>query len=222
MLLVEDDASLREAMAMVVEGAGFEVATVPDGGAALERFRSEPFDLLLVDVMLPVLDGLEVCREVRKSSTVPIIMVTARADTTDLVVGLELGADDYVTKPFDPPALVARMRAVLRRSAPGQQGSAIVLGDLEVDPDGFVATKQGAPLALSATELKLLIEMARHVGQVLSRESLLRRVWGFDYIGDSRMVDMAVKRLRSKVEDDPAHPRRIVTVRGLGYRLERA
>jgi DNA-binding response OmpR family regulator len=172
-------------------------------------------------VMLPSLDGFEVCREIRKDSRVPIVMLTARTDTVDIVVGLESGADDYVTKPFEMAELVARVRAVLRRSTSAPVESALSVGPLEIDPASFVARKEGMDLSLTATEFKLLLEMARRPGQVFTREMLLDRVWEYDYLGDSRLVDVAIQRLRGKIEDDPAHPALITTVRGVGYRLER-
>ena len=171
--------------------------------------------------MLPSLDGFEVCREIRKQSQVPILMLTARSDTIDVVVGLESGADDYVTKPFEMAELVARARAVLRRSSVEPVETAIEVAGLRIDPAGFSVTKDGTPLALTATEFRLLLEMGRRPGQVFTREMLLERVWDYDYLGDSRLVDVAVQRLRAKIEDDPARPRLISTVRGVGYRLER-
>jgi DNA-binding response OmpR family regulator len=220
-LLVEDDPSIREITALGLSAAGFRVAVCADGREGLARQRAEGFDLVLLDVMLPSLDGFEVCREIRKQSRVPIVMLTARTDTVDVVVGLESGADDYVAKPFEMPELIARVRAVLRRSGAEPEETRITLGDVEIDPAGFTAKKGGRDLALTATEFRLLLELARRPGQVFTRELLLERVWNYDYLGDSRLVDVAVQRLRGKVEDDPAHPRLITTVRGVGYRLER-
>ncbi len=223
LLVVEDDASIREVAALGLSRAGFQVTTAGDGREGLMRARHDPFDVVVLDVMLPSLDGFEVCRELRKDSQVPIVMLTARTDTVDVVTGLELGADDYVTKPFELPELVARVRAVIRRSrAPEPAEPVIRAGDLEIDPSGFVARKDGATVALTATEFRLLLELARHPGHVLSRDVLLARVWNYDYLGDSRMVDVAVQRLRAKVEEDPAEPRLITTVRGVGYRFEKA
>jgi DNA-binding response OmpR family regulator len=221
-LLVEDDPSIREVATLGLEQAGYRVSTAGDGREGLLRSRDEPFDLVILDVMLPSLDGFEVCREIRKQSQVPILMLTARSDTIDVVVGLESGADDYVTKPFEMAELVARARAVLRRSSAAPLESAIELADLEIDPASFSVKKNGKSVSLTATEFRLLLEMARRPGQVFTRELLLDRVWNYDYLGDSRLVDVAVQRLRAKVEDDPAHPRLITTVRGVGYRLERA
>jgi DNA-binding response OmpR family regulator len=220
-LLVEDDASIREVAALGLKQAGFRVTTAMDGRDGLMRALNEPIDVVILDVMLPSLDGFEVCREIRKQSRVPILMLTARTDTVDVVVGLESGADDYVTKPFEMPELIARVRAVLRRSSAQPEERTISVGSLELDPAGFVARKDGHELSLTATEFRLLMEMARRPGQVFTRELLLDRVWNYDYLGDSRLVDVAIQRLRAKVEADPAHPALITTVRGVGYRLER-
>ncbi|HEU4451143.1 MAG TPA: response regulator transcription factor [Gaiellaceae bacterium] len=220
-LLVEDDPSIRETTALRLAGAGLRVTTAADGREALLRFRQEPFDLVLLDLMLPELDGYEVCREIRRTSRVPIVMLSARSDTVDVVVGLELGADDYVTKPFEPAELVARVRAALRRASAEAGDASIVAGDLVIDPAGFRATKAGRELELTATEFRLLHELARRPGQVFTRELLLERVWNYEYLGDSRLVDVAVQRLRAKIEDDPHRPALVRTVRGVGYRFER-
>jgi two-component system, OmpR family, response regulator MtrA len=221
LLLVEDDASIREVAKLGLTQAGFHVTTAPDGREGLLHFRQTPFDLVILDVMLPVLDGYEVCRQIRAESRVPIIMLSAKSDTVDVVVGLELGADDYVTKPFEMAELVARARAAVRRAtAVDDEEPALVRGDLEIDPGAFVARRRGEELSLSATEFRLLLELARRPGQVFTRELLLQRVWNYDYLGDSRLVDVAVQRLRAKVEDDPKEPRTIKTVRGVGYRFD--
>jgi two-component system response regulator MtrA len=221
-LLVEDDPSIREITAIGLTAAEFEVVTATDGVEGLERFRSEPADLVLLDVMLPRLDGYEVCRQIRRSSTVPVVMLTARADTMDVVLGLEAGADDYVRKPFEVPELIARVRAALRRAGTAADGAtALRLGPVEIDVAGRTARRDGAELALTRTEFDLLVELARHAGTVLSRDVLLDRVWGYDYLGDSRLVDVAIQRLRSKLEADPAAPALIQTVRGAGYKAVR-
>jgi two-component system, OmpR family, response regulator MtrA len=222
LLLVEDDASIREIGSIGLTAAGFRVVTAMDGRQGLADARSGGFDAVILDVMLPSLDGFEVCREIRKFSRVPIIMLTARTDLIDVVVGLESGADDYVKKPFELPELVARLRAVLRRAASPVEDTMITAGRLEIDPAGFTVRRNGVELALTATEFRLLVELARRPGQVFTRELLLQRVWDYAYVGDSHLVDVAIRRLRAKVEDDPSHPALIKMVRGVGYRLDRA
>jgi two-component system response regulator MtrA len=219
-LLVEDDASIREVAKLGLEQAGFRVTTAPDGREGLLHFRQSPFDLVVLDVMLPNLDGYEVCRQIRAESRVPIIMLSAKSETVDIVVGLELGADDYVTKPFELPELVARARAAVRRSSAEPEEPVITRGDLEIDPGAFLVRRGGEEINLTATEFKLLLELARRPGQVFTRELLLQRVWNYDFLGDSRLVDVAVQRLRAKVEADPKEPRMIKTVRGVGYRFD--
>ncbi|MBM0277540.1 response regulator transcription factor [Micromonospora tarensis] len=218
-LVVEDDASIREVTALGLRRVGFRVDTAVDGRQALAAFRAHPVDLIVLDVMLPGLDGLEVCREIRRTSQVPILMLTARTDTLDVVVGLECGADDYLRKPFDLPELVARVRAVLRRMSVPSPSTVVEVGGLEIDPGGFVVRRHGRELALTTTEFRLLLELARRPGQVFTRQLLLELVWSHDFLGDSRLVDVAVQRLRAKIEDDPARPRLIRTVRGAGYKL---
>lgn len=219
-LFVEDDSDIREIVAHGLENAGFEVVAEGDGRQALVWFRREPFDVVILDIMLPSLNGLEICRRIRTDSPVPIVMLTARTDTTDVIAGLEAGADDYVTKPFEIDELIARLRAVLRRTKRLEGVDYVDVGDLRIDQGAFKAFRNGAEVNLTTTEFKLLNEFARSAGRVMSREVLLETVWGYEYLGDSRIVDMAVKRLRSKIEDDPSNPRLIQTVRGVGYRLE--
>ncbi len=223
-LLVEDDPSIREVTALGLSAAGFGVTTAADGAEGLERWRGEQPDLVLLDVMLPRLDGLEVLRAIRREATTPVVMLTARADTIDVVVGLESGADDYVRKPFEMPELVARVRAALRRhqAAAGADGTAVIpLGALRIDTAGRTVTRDGTDVALTRTEFDLLAELAQRPGQVFTRETLLDRVWGYDYLGDSRLVDVAVGRLRAKVETDPGQPTLVLTVRGAGYKAAR-
>jgi two-component system response regulator MtrA len=218
-LLVEDDASIREVATLGLEQAGLKVTAVGDGREGLARFREGGVDLVVLDVMLPSLDGFEVCREIRRDSTAPIVMLTAKSELHDIIVGLELGADDYITKPFELPELVARVKAVLRRAAPSGDGGTIHAGGLEIDPEGFSARKKGRELGLTATEFRLLLELARRPKQVFTRQLLLELVWNYDYLGDSRLVDAAIQRLRAKVEEDPKQPELIKTVRGVGYRF---
>lgn len=219
-LLVEDDPSIREVTAIALSAAGYEVVTAEDGRAALQRFRDEKPDAIVLDVMLPILDGLTVCRTVREESPIPIVMLTARTAALDVVAGLEAGADDYVRKPFEMPELLARLRAAFRRGAT-LPVVPIRLGDLEIDEAGHVVRRDGREIALSHTEFRLLATLAGRPGQVFTREMLLDDVWGYDYLGDSRLVDVAIQRLRAKVESDPADPRLIVTVRGTGYKAVR-
>ena len=220
-LTVEDDERIRTAVRMALEDEGWEVAEAESGEVAVDVFGSAPTDVVLIDLMLPGMDGFELCRTIRKSSDVPILMVTARADTHDVVAGLEAGADDYVTKPFQPKELSARIRALLRRARPAEPGRAhLRFGDLEVVPDEGVVRRDGTEIHLTKTEFRLLCELASAPGRVFSREQLLERVWGYDYFGDGRLVDVHVRRLRTKVEIDAANPRHVVTVRGLGYKLQ--
>ncbi|AHH99237.1 response regulator transcription factor [Kutzneria viridogrisea] len=223
LLLVEDDAVLAEALSRALRGLGHEVDVAATGEQALACLydRRTPADLVLLDVMLPGIDGFEVCRRIRARDTVPVILLTARGDAVDIVVGLECGADDYVVKPAEPRVLDARVKTVLRRATPvrAPQSSVHTFGDLRVDSAAMVVTRGGSELHLTSTELRLLVEFAEHAGQVLSRQTLLRSVWDYGYAGDSRLVDAAVSRLRAKIEPDPGNPTLLRTARGLGYRL---
>jgi DNA-binding response OmpR family regulator len=220
-LTVEDDERIRTAVKLALEDEGWIVDEADNGEDALEIFARHPTDVVLIDIMLPGIDGFEVCRSIRRTSDVPIVMVTARADTHDVVAGLEAGADDYLTKPFAPKELSARIRALLRRVRSADPASThLVLGDLEIMPDEGRVTLDGSEVHLTKTEFRLLVELASSPGRVFSREVLLERVWGYGYFGDGRLVDVHIRRLRTKIEADPANPRHVVTVRGLGYKLQ--
>ena len=220
-LTVEDDERIRTAVRLALEDEGWTVDEAATGEDAVSLFQSNPSDVVLIDIMLPGMDGFELCRSIRRSSDVPIVMVTARDDTHDVVAGLEAGADDYLTKPFAPKELSARIRALLRRIRTTEVESAnIRLGDLEVLPEQGLVRKGGEEIHLTKTEFRLLCELASTPGKVFSREDLLERVWGYGYFGDGRLVDVHVRRLRTKVETAPAHPRHVVTVRGMGYKLQ--
>ena len=229
-LVVEDEASFVEALTIGLRREGFEVVVAVDGAQALEVFDSAQPDLVLLDVMLPKISGIDVCRQLRKKTQIPIIMVTAKGAEIDTVVSLEVGADDYVTKPYRLRELVARMRAVLRRvdlngstNAPVTSVPGLVqVGDVSLDPDEHRVSVNGDDVALPLKEFELLHILLANAGRVLPRETLIDRVWGSDYVGDTKTLDVHVKRLRSKIEDDPAVPTRIVTIRGLGYKYERA
>jgi len=220
-LTVEDDERIRTAVRLALEDEGWSVAEAENGEDALAIFAQAPTDVVLIDIMLPDIDGFEVCRAIRRSSDVPIVMVTARDDTHDVVAGLEAGADDYLTKPFAPKELSARIRALLRRARAADPTSPhLRFGDLEIIPDQGVVRREGAEVHLTKTEFKLLVELASSPGKVFSRDTLLDKVWGYDYFADGRLVDVHVRRLRTKVETDAANPRHVVTVRGLGYKLQ--
>jgi two-component system, OmpR family, response regulator RegX3 len=222
-LVVEDEESFSDALSYMLRKEGFEVSVAPTGTSALTQFDRTGADIVLLDLMLPEMSGTEVCRQLRQRSAVPIIMVTARDSEIDKVVGLEIGADDYVTKPYSPRELVARIRAVLRR----QGGEAtevttptLAAGPVRMDVERHVVTVAGASVQLPLKEFELLELLLRNAGRVLTRGQLIDRVWGADYVGDTKTLDVHVKRLRSKVEPEPSAPRHIVTVRGLGYKFE--
>jgi len=220
-LTVEDDERIRTSVKLALEDEGWDVVEASSGEDALNAFTREPADVVLIDIMLPGIDGFDVCRAIRRVSDVPIVMVTARVDTHDVVAGLEAGADDYLTKPFAPKELSARIRALLRRVRSTDVGSRhMVFGDLEIIPDEGVVRLAGTDLHLTKTEFRLLVELASNPGRVFSREVLLEKVWGYGYFGDGRLVDVHIRRLRTKIESDAANPRHVVTVRGLGYKLQ--
>jgi DNA-binding response OmpR family regulator len=218
-LIIEDDVRIRRVVAIALRTEGLEVHEAGTGEEGLELLRERDPDIILLDLMLPGQDGFEVCRQIRRTSDTPVIMVTARSDSHDVVAGLEAGADDYVTKPFVAKELSARIRALVRRSRGSGQRQRIAIGDLEIAPQEGTVTRAGEPVELTKTEFKLLTELALEPGRVLSREELLERVWGYDYFGDSRLVDVHVRRLRKKVELDPSNPTVVTTVRGMGYRI---
>ena len=229
-LLVEDEESFVEALTARLAKEGFDLTVARDGAEAIDAFSRDGADLVLLDLMLPKVSGLDVCREIRSRSNVPIIMLTAKSSEVDTVVGLEVGADDYVTKPFRLRELVARMRAVLRgRSLPAAEGEVVVddlddeiltVGDVRLDHARHEVSVAGADVRLPLKEFELLALLLEHAGRVLTRDQLIHRVWGYDYVGDTKTLDVHVKRLRAKIERDPSNPERIVTIRGLGYKYE--
>ena len=216
-LVVDDDLALAEMLGIVLRNEGLDVVHVADGSLAVETFRQSRPDLVLLDVMLPGVDGIEICRRIRAESGIPIVMLTARTDTIDVVVGLESGADDYVVKPFKPTELIARLKARLRRGDEPEP-ERLEIGDLVIDVAGHTVTRGGAPLSLTPLEFDLLVALARKPWQVFTREVLLEQVWGYRHAGDTRLVNVHVQRLRSKIEKDPEHPEIVVTVRGVGYK----
>ncbi len=226
-LIIEDDDNLQEALRFSLEQDGYSVHSATDGEAGLDLAREVQPDLIILDIMLPVLDGLEVCRIIRQETAAPIIMLTAKGEEVDRVVGLELGADDYVVKPFSTRELLARMRAVRRRSRPGADGlpaagaaTVLTAGDLHVNLASHTATLGEQTLALKPKEFSLLALLMSGRNRVFTRNQILERIWGFDWVGDNRTVDVHVRRLREKIEADPSEPTRIKTVRGVGYRFE--
>jgi two-component system response regulator MtrA len=216
-LVVDDDPAISEMLTMVLQGEGFDTVTVGDGEHAVAAARDEHPDLILLDLMLPGMNGIDACRAIRDFSTVPIVMLTARTDTVDVVLGLESGADDYVPKPFKPKELVARVRARLRRTPDDTQETAHI-GDIDIDFGGHQVTKGGEPISLTPIEFELLATMVSRPRQVFSREELLEKVWGYRKSGDTRLVNVHIQRLRSKIETDPDNPTVILTVRGVGYK----
>ncbi|ENZ5588628.1 response regulator YycF [Enterococcus hirae] len=224
-LVVDDEKPISDIVKFNLAKEGYDVYTAYDGEEALEKVTEVEPDLILLDLMLPKMDGLEVAREVRKTYDMPIIMVTAKDSEIDKVLGLELGADDYVTKPFSNRELVARVKANLRRGATATKEveeiapSELVIGDLTIHPDAYMVTKRGETIELTHREFELLFYLAKHIGQVMTREHLLQTVWGYDYFGDVRTVDVTVRRLREKIEDNPSHPNYLVTRRSVGYYL---
>ena len=221
-MIVEDEESFSEALAFMLQREGYEVEVAADGNLALEVYEQRGADLILLDLMLPGLSGLEVCRQIRAKSQVPIIMLTAKDGEIDKVVGLEIGADDYVTKPFSSRELLARVRSVLRRHGEPEEllASTVEAGPVRMDVDRHVVTVRGEQVAMPLKEFDLLELLVRNAGRVLTRAQLIDRVWGADYVGDTKTLDVHVKRLRAKVEPDPANPVHLVTVRGLGYKFE--
>jgi len=221
LLVVEDDAAVAEALSLALTGLGHSVRTAATGADGLALAQERRVDLAIVDVMLPGIDGFEVCRRLAGADAMPVVLLTARSDPIDVVVGLECGADDYVTKPVEPRVLDARIKAVLRRATarPAEAQAVFAIGSLTLDEAAMTVHRDGTELHLAPTELRLLLELVHHAGQVLSRRVLLERVWDYGYLGDSRLVDACVQRLRAKIEDEPANPALIKTVRGVGYRL---
>ncbi|MFZ9283777.1 MAG: response regulator [Candidatus Nanopelagicales bacterium] len=221
-LVVEDEESFSEAISFMLRKEGFEVAVAADGNSAITEFDHNGADIVLLDLMLPGLSGTEVCREIRKRSKVPVIMVTAKDSEIDKVVGLELGADDYVTKPFSSRELIARIKAVLRRAGEVVENDSdvIEIGPIRIDVERHAVSVSGEPVKLPLKEFDLLLMLMRNAGRVLTRGQLIDRIWGSDYVGDTKTLDVHVKRLRAKIETDPANPIHLLTVRGLGYKFE--
>ncbi len=222
-LIVEDEIALAEPLGYLLELEGYETAHAPDGNEAVRMYEADGADLILLDLMLPGRSGTDVCRHIRQSSSVPIIMLTAKDSEVDTIVGLELGADDYVTKPYSTRELIARIRAVLRRRAVDEEDddSVVEIGRVRLDADSHTVEVAGEETAMPLREFELLEYLMRNAGRVLTRGQLIDRVWGSDYFGDTKTLDVHIKRLRAKIEEDPSNPTRVVTLRGLGYRFER-
>ena len=219
-LVVDDDPAINEMLTIVLEAEGFRTASVQDGAEAVDAFHSFDPDLILLDLMLPGVNGIDICREIRRTSPVPIVMLTAKTDTVDVVLGLESGADDYITKPFKPKELVARIRARLRRTD-DQASDVLHVGDLTIDVPQHIVSRGSEEISLTPLEFDLLLEMARKPNQVHTREELLETVWGYRNASDTRLVNVHVQRLRSKIEHDPENPEIVLTVRGVGYKTGR-
>ncbi|HSL06563.1 MAG TPA: MtrAB system response regulator MtrA [Pseudonocardiaceae bacterium] len=216
-LVVDDDPALAEMLTIVLRGEGFDTAVVGEGTKALPALRELKPDLVLLDLMLPGMNGIDVCKAIRAESGVPIVMLTAKTDTVDVVLGLESGADDYVVKPFKPKELVARLRTRLRRIE-ADSAEQLTIGDLAIDVPGHQVSRDGTPISLTPLEFDLLVALARKPRQVFTREVLLEQVWGYQHAADTRLVNVHVQRLRSKIERDPEHPEVVLTVRGVGYK----
>jgi DNA-binding response OmpR family regulator len=220
-LIVDDDDGIRASLRVALEDRGYRVSEAQDGETALARLRDTSPDLVVLDLMLPGMDGFECCRQIRRTSDLPVLIVSARGDSHDVVAGLEAGADDYIRKPFEVSELAARLRALRRRArAVAEQSREVVLGDLVIRPDRGEVLVAGEPVHLTKTEFRLLNELASAPGRVFTREQLLERVWDYDYFADGRIVDVHIRRLRAKIETDTANPRRLLTVRGFGYKID--
>lgn len=220
-LVVDDDPAINEMLTIVLEAEGFDTSSVQDGAEAVEAFHAYDPDLVLLDLMLPGVNGIDICREIRRTSAVPIVMLTAKTDTVDVVLGLESGADDYITKPFKPKELIARIRARLRR-ADDEPAEVLKIGDLTIDVPQHMVSRGDEEIALTPLEFDLLLEMARKPNQVHTRDELLETVWGYRNASDTRLVNVHVQRLRAKIERDPENPEIVLTVRGVGYKTGRA
>ena len=220
-LIVDDDDGIRTTLRIALEDRGYRVSEAPDGETALTRLRESTPDLVVLDLMLPGMDGFECCRRDRRTSDLPVLIISARGDSHDVVAGLEAGADDYIRKPFDVPELAARLRALRRRGRPADDAPhELVAGDIVIRPERGEVRVAGRPVQLTKTEFRLLLELASAPGRVFSREQLLERVWDYDYFADGRIVDVHIRRLRAKIEDDTAHPHRLLTMRGFGYKID--
>lgn len=219
-LVVDDDDGIRSSLRLALEDQGYRVHEAVDGESAVEELRATAPDVVILDLMLPGIDGFECCRRMRRTSDVPVLIVSARGDSHDVVAGLEAGADDYIRKPYDVPELAARLRALRRRLRPADEPDRVVAADIVIDANRGEVSVAGRPVQLTKTEFRLLYELASHPGRVFSREILLERVWDYGYLGDARIVDVHIGRLRAKIEQDTTNPSRLVTVRGFGYKID--